>query len=354
MSTPLKNQNEIALMHADGEDLSPRWQAILKTVTETTGFQPDDEFFSQSKWWDRGEGSKVGAVHISGTIDHQHQRQPAILKIQGTQPNLSEAEIIQAFQNSNQSQVIRPPHLYAHLPWNQADQFEALILERIEGQPALTQHPAPESELNHFLDLYQDYRANCRHSPWVAKPQTLKPYSEYLTKWRAAASVADWYKSDSLKLPSDEQLVTQATHILEKQVSLDNLEFVQGHFESGSFLITNQGEVVMFSNLFWSWRMPFYDIVFAYHWWMLGMEHAPTLTPESLEQERHRWLDRIFNLSEIKNHPQGTHLVNLALLERAVPALLVDRSLLKHGESSEQIITTGARDELQRLIQELS
>ena len=83
------------------------------------------------------------------------------------------------------------------------------------------------------------------------------------------------------------------------------------------------------------------------------MEHAKNLTTDLLEQERRRWLEKIFNLSEIKGNKRNIRLVKLALLERAIPALMVDRYMMNPEEPSYEIITESARKELKRLVQEL-
>lgn len=80
------------------------------------------------------------------------------------------------------------------------------------------------------------------------------------------------------------------------------------------------------------------------------MEHSKNLTIEKLEKARQRWLKRMYNLAEVKKQSQGQKLLNLALLEKAVPALMIDRSLLQHNTETEKIITIAARNELKRLI----
>ena len=42
--------------------------------------------------------------------------------------------MITAFERTNKSNVIRPPHLYGFLPWDEENRYEALILEYVEGK----------------------------------------------------------------------------------------------------------------------------------------------------------------------------------------------------------------------------
>lgn len=342
-------QNDVAGMMDAGIDLAPRWQRILEQIISTTGFSPNLKKMRQSEWWNSG---KIGAVHVAGKISFDGKTVPAVLKIQGTQPETSEAEIIKLFSKHNRSQKLRPPHIYAYLPWNDDRQFEALIFESVSGQSVLTYHPAAESELELYFQLYQDYRKNCRTPAWLKKPTKLPSYKEKTAQWRKA--VQKWSQTDQLKHSEDQQLAQQAVKIIDEHTSLEKLEFVHGHFDWTSLLKTQEGEVIVLSNLYWGWRMLFFDICMTYHWWMLNMEHAKNLTSDILEQERSRWLDRMYNLPEVKNQAEGKKYLELALLERAYAALMVDRSMLKRGVESEKIITAAARIELKKLINKLS
>lgn len=148
--------------------------------------------------------------------------------------------------------------------------------------------------------------------------------------------------------------MVKAIDLIKSKLSVKDLEFVHGHIAVDDFRIGSKSEVVLKSNLFWGWRVPFYDIAFGYHWWMLGMEHARNLDSDLLEKERKRWLDKIYNLTEMKGNQRNQKLVTLALLERAVPALMVDRFMMNQTKPSAEIITKGARKELKRLLKEFS
>lgn len=342
-------ENDVTEMRLQGQDLKHRWHSIFKEIVEKTGFSPDYDLLRQSQWWKTG---KVGAVHCPGLLLKDGQEARAVLKIQGTKPATSEALMIEAFAKQNKSKIIRPPQVLAHIPWNQDKQYEALILERVDGKCAITSPPAPNDELDQFFNLYHEYKTNCCTKPWVEKPKSYS-FRERVKNWRAA--VEEQAQNDLLRKIEDEELTERAIQLLERSLAANDLEFVHGHFQPGDLIVTTNGEVVLFSNLFWSWRMPFYDAVFAYHWWMLGMEHVPSgLTRQALEQERRHWFDKIFSLPEVHVSSKTEHLVGLALLERAVPALMVDRFMLDPKKDSAKIITEGARQELRRLIDKLS
>lgn len=348
MRKKLLPQSDISEMRLLGLDLGPRWQEVLEEVVSKTGFFPDRELLRKSEWWRTG---KIGAVHCPGFIEQGDERVRAVLKIQGTKPATSEAVMIKAFDEQDKSKIIRPPKIFLHLPWDKEKQYEAVLMEEVQGRPVITRHPATGEELDKFFEFYIEYRTNCRSKPWVAKPGEWS-YREQVRRWRAATEKQ--YQADNLKELEDEELAEKGIEIIEKNLSSANLEFVHGHFQPGDLILTNDGSVVLFSNLFWSWRIPFYDAVFGYHWWMLGMEHAQELTPELLEKERQRWLEKIYALPQVKSDSKNKRLVTLALLERAVPALMVDRFMLDADKPAAVIITEGTRRELKRLIKELS
>lgn len=337
-------QNDLSVMRAGGTDLSTRWEAIIQKVSAETRFVADRELLRQSEWWKTG---KVGAVHVPGEFIKDGQKLRAVLKIQGTKPPTSESVMIEKFSAQNRSKIIRPPKIYAHLPWGDKDEYEAIVLEEVDGKPVITDKPAPGDQLNRYFELYEEYRNNCLNSPWVEKPP-FDGYTERLNRWKDA--VIKQREEDTLGETEDEDLAREGTEILEHEITEKDLEFMHGHFQPGD-LIVSGNEVVLFSNLMWGWRQPFYDAVFGYHWAMLGMEHAESLNAELLETERKKWLDKIFVLPQVRGNER---LLSLALLERAIPALLVDRHLLDIAKPSARVITKAARAELKRLIDELS
>jgi len=341
-------QNDISDMRTLGEDLAPRWQNLLTEIAEETGFIPDWDRIRKSVWW---KTEKIGAVSCHGTIRKDGEIFPAVLKIQGTKPQASEVDIISAFEAQNKSKIIRTTKIYASLPWSEDQQFEAFVAEDVNGKAIVGHRPAFDEELEDFFNLYEEYRANCRNTPWIEKG-VQKTYREKYEGWRAA--VGNIVKDDKFGLPEDEQLVAKAVEIIERDIDDSDLEFVHGHLTPGDLLRVSPDEVVIFSNLFWGWRIPFYDAVFGYHWHMLGMEHAENLTEELWLKERDRWQEKIFSISEVKNNPENERFIKLALLERVMPALMADRFMMDQTKPSAELITKLVRNELQSLVSELS
>lgn len=337
----MPQQNNVSQMRTQGIDLKIRKQEVLQDIISLTEFIPDEKQLRQSEWLTTG---KVGAIHLPGVLEGKR----TVLKIQGTKPSVSEAFMISSFNKQNKSKIIRPPKLYKHLDWNEDKQYEALFLEEVKGECVITGHPSQEVQLNEFFDLYKEYRANCLTSAWIEKPKQFS-YRDIFANWREA--IKDKFDIDRFKEEGDEKLISQGIEILEKTFTVDDLEFMHGHFQPGDLIKTQNGEVILFSNLFWSWRIPFYDAVFAYHWWTLGMEHAENLNEALWREEQKKWLQNIYALPNVKGREKQ---LILALLERVVAALTVDRFMMDQEKSSAELITKLKREELQSLLRELS
>lgn len=340
-------QNNISTLRKAGIDLGPRWREVLKHVVESSSFSPDIESARKIQWWNTG---KVGSVSCLGKYLVGGKEVQAVLKIQGSKPRTSEVKMIKEFHSQNKSKIIRAPVVYKEFLWDEDTKFEAFILEKLVANYSIVSHPATDFELNRFFELYEEYRVNCRSIPWLAK-QTGYSYQKNINDWLGA--VKDDREKDKYFDPNDSKLMAKAVYLVEKNLSAKDLEFAHGHLAADDFRIVSKTEVVLKSNLFWSWRVPFYDAVFGYHWWMLGMEHATGLTSEILDKERDRWLTKIYNLSEVRGNARNERLVVLALLERAVPALMVDRFMMDQTKPSAEIVAKSARKELKRLIKGL-
>lgn len=352
-------QNDISAMRTQGLDLANRWQELLVEIKNKTGFIVNDQVsYRTSTWWRTG---KIGAVIIEGQIRIADETKLAVLKIQGTKPNISEADQIHQFQAQNKSQIIRPPHIYAHLPWDEASQFEAIVFEKINGSKVLDSLPAKTNQLNQFFHYYQEYRQHCLNQAWLEKPKTYS-YRQQLAGWREA--VAEQAKDRKYKLSVDQQLLDRAISFLDKHLKIENFTFQHGHVSTKDFVTAADGQIILLSNLFWGWRLPGYDAIFAYHWHMLGMEHVENLSPTMLVAERDKWLTHIYNTSPLSSpnneeeikHGQLRSQIDLALLERTLAALLVDRYMLaadpdnKNLITNEPIIVDFLKSELERLV----
>jgi hypothetical protein len=304
-------QNEISQGYLNGSDLGMREKQTLNDACDKTGFIPD-KLISRSSWWGSNE---IGAFHYAG----EFAGKPAVLKVQGVKPAASEADLIKGFSTINKSKLIRAPYIYAAIPWDEKNRYEAIVLEQVQGEKVITA-PTDISQINRFFEVYQDYRANCLHSPWVEKPKLSAALliKANFTKWREISNKL--YPNHPLREAGDAVLIDQALSVLEQGYQNIDLEFMHGHFSTED-LYQTADHVVILSNLYWSWRPPLYDAVFGYHWFMYHLGSLEGINPEQIEQQRSLWLSAIESLPQVQANPT---LLKLALLERAAAGLNLD------------------------------
>lgn len=331
-------QNFISELYFDKSDLSKRINPILEFIKQNTEFTIN-KCIQKSAWWN---SSHIGAMHYSGT----YKNQPAILKIQGAKPTTSEAAMISAFNKQNTSQKIRAPHVLLTLPWNEKLKFEAFIMEDVAHEKII-HLPTNQTEITEFFDLYQDYRNNCLKKPWLEKPsislseQTIKNFS----KWKKISK--ELHPNHPLKQKEDTNLLEKGTTFLSEKLSTVNWEFQHGHFSARDLHKVGK-EIVILSNLYWSWRMPFYDAVFAFHWYQYDLANSADISLEVVLEQRNLWKRHIEKT--IPQNNKERKLLQLAFLERGLAGLNLD-GLLEPSDKSKALMEI-TREELEKVLQD--
>jgi len=280
--------------------IQDRWEVkIKKKISESDYF---------------GSG-KVGTMHFL-VDDHGQDR---VLKIQGIQPSISEAEILQKFKENNQSQLIRLPYLYKYLPWDEELGFEALLMEYVQADLVIeTSQIATQEQLQQFFSIYQNYQRYCQPKPWIDHPDLLaaKYVEKRIDKF---IKLSKELKPDHPEREAgDIDLVKEAQQVLVDfyQLQQTKLSFQHGHLSVHNVRIKDD-KVILLANLFWKWLPPYFDLVFAYHWFMYSLSGCDVSETE-LSTQRRLWL------KEMQKQTSDEKLFKAALLERAVAGLLND------------------------------
>jgi len=333
----IKQQNDISSLYFQKPNLQSRVEPILTAIIQQSSFQVG-QLLQKSAWW---TSPSIGALHYAGT----YQGQPAILKIQGAKPNISEAENIKAFAQHNQSQLVRPPHVYWSTPWNEALQFEALIFESL-GQEKLVELPATQEQVNEFFTVYQEYRRHCLNKPWLEKPTNglAEGVKQAFGQWGKIRQ--ELFPTHPLIEAGDEELIQQAVDTLANEYKGIDWQFQHGHFSTRD-IFPKGSQYILLSNLYWSWRLPYYDAVFGFHWYQFDLAAKPTTTVELLDQHRQWWKQAIHQTIN-PSTPQEKRLLELAFLERAAAGLNLD-ALISPTPVSRWLINT-LRQEIQSLM----
>lgn len=331
-------QNKISHLFLNGSDLAQREKEVLEDASKKLGFVPE-KLLDRSPWWTSRE---IGAFRYTGGFGGKK----AVLKIQGVRPAISEAYMIEAFSKANQSKVLRPPLLYSSLSWNDEKRYEALVLEFVDGKP-IVNSPTNERELEEFFNLREEYKKNCAVNPWIKKPEESLPeeIKNNFEKWRLAS--LKLYPEHPFRKDEDRELIDRVLNILVNNYKNVDREFQHGHFGASDLLKNKNGEVIILSNLYWSWKPPFYDAVFGYHWFIYNLAKLKNATPELIEQQRGLWLTGINCLAKAEI---GKKLLNLALLERAAAGLNLDVLSVNQQSSVAECLTEKTRRNLEELI----
>lgn len=336
MSKPLKKQNEISHIYLKGSDLAQREEKVLIDASKKLDFVPN-KIEERSSWW----GSKdIGAFFASGT----YKNKPAFIKIQGVKPTVSEIYMIKSFARTNKSRLIRPPEIYASLPWSDEERYEALILEPVKKR--VVQTPTNKEQLCIFFEAYEDYHKNCLGSPWLEKPKDSIPQriSENFKIWRKASFKL--FPNHPLRENEDYKIIDKAVEILKNGYENINFEFQHGHFSEGD-LYKKDDQIILLSNLYWAWRPPLYDAVFGMHWFIYHLADINDITPEVIEEQRKLWVGKIESLQKISENKK---LYKLALLERATAGLNLDALSIDYNKPIAKYLVERTRNQVRDLI----
>lgn len=335
-------QNKISHLFLQGSDLAEREKEILDDASTRTGFIPK-KLMDRSSWWTSKE---IGAFRYIG----EYKGKKAVLKIQGVKPNTSEIYMINAFRKANKSKVLRPPNLYAFLPWDKEKRYEALIMEFVEGK-LIVNSPTNEKEIDEFFRLYTEYRKNCCLRPWLDKPEMSLSEEVKINfkKWRKASRRL--YPTHSLRRKEDSQLIDQAVDLLIKGYKDIDPEFQHGHFSASDLYRVSDSEVVILSNLYWSWKSPFYDAIFGQHWFIYHLANLNNISEDVVEIQRSLWFSKINSLAATL---EDKRLLNLALLERAAAGLNLDALSIDPKNPIVRYLVETTRKRVRELIGTLS
>lgn len=334
-------QNKISHLFLNGSDLGQREKEVLEDASKKLGFVPE-KLLDRSQWWTSRE---IGAFRYTGGFGGKK----AVLKIQGVRPAISEAYMIEAFSKANQSKVLRPPLLYSYLAWDNEKRYEALVLEFVDGKPIINS-PTNENELEEFFNLRDEYKKNCAVNPWIEKPKESlsEEVKNNFKKWRLAS--LKLYPEHPFRKDEDKALIDEAVGILVRGYENVEHEFQHGHFGASDLLKLKNGQVVILSNLYWSWKPPFYDAVFGYHWFIYHLAKLKNITPKSVEDQKGLWLSKINSLAK---NDYEEKLLNLAFLERAAAGLNLDALSVDPKSPIAEYLVEQTRENLRNLLSKI-
>lgn len=335
----MQSQNKISHLFLSDSDLDDREKEVLEDASKRLSFIPL-KLIDRSNWWTSKE---IGAFRYEGN----YKGKRAVLKIQGVKPNTSEIYMIQAFSKANKSKILRPPVLYSYLPWDDGKRYEALVLEYVLGKRVVNS-PTNKDEIEEFFNLRKEYKKNCVVNPWIDKPDfnLSEEVKINFAKWRIASFKL--YPKHQFKRSEDKNLINTAVKILQEKYQGIEPEFQHGHFSAGDLYKVSRNEVIILSNLYWSWKSPFYDAIFGYYWFIYHLARLKNPTAKLVEEQRNFWLSKINSLAKTQKDKK---LLNLALLERAAAGLNLDALSVGFNSPIAKYLVESTRENVKELIE---
>lgn len=250
--------NEVSTWMSHGFDEAAAARAVDLAVNQT-GFVMVGNRSVLSKWWN---SSGVGAVSVRGMFEGK----PALLKVQLVKPTTRESVMMECFASAFRGTGIRPPYVYVTIPANEFMDGEAMVMEDVAQFRLVSSSSFSQDSIGRFIDSYWRYRAGLSGIvPWVEAPlgDAATRITSSFARFRAIRRRL--YPEGNWITQKDEDLLDYGISTLEHVYAGVPLVFMHGHFSTRDVYAVKD-ELVLLSNLYWTWRPPLYDLVFGYHW----------------------------------------------------------------------------------------
>lgn len=305
--------NKITEKYFEHINFSDHEKRVLKEIITKTNFQPEKEIF-RGQIYDK---NKVGSLIYKGVW----QDKPAVLKIQGLQPDVDEIDIIGRFNDQNESAKIRLPKVYNGSKWNEQDGYGYLFLEYIDA-PQIYQPPfANSKQIKDFCVLYQEYKTKCLREPFIEQEP-----NEQSSLVFTVQRVSYWIKIAQSKghlTEAEVKNVEKFFFLAGRHLPSIKMEFMHGHFTYDDIFKLSDKEYILMSNLFWSYRPEFYDTTF--HLWAgIKSLRDQNVSFEQVKQYLQNWLEEYKKLPVVMQDTDFEKKFNMMMAERCIGALLVD------------------------------
>jgi hypothetical protein len=303
--------NDITGKYFTQTDFSAREKEVLGQVMAETGFEIEQEIFRGFVY----DKNKVGSLIYQG----KWRGQSAVLKLQGLKPEIEEWQIMEFFKAQNKSQQVRLPILYAYQPWDAKKGYGYLITEFIDALNIFKMPLASDQEMAKFANFYQEYRTLAITKPWetiaLASAQfTLVRVNKWLQFCKSKKRLAE-----NQYLPYYEKFLI----LTNKHCPTIPLVFCHGHLSANDIFCPKDNEYVLTSNLFWAYRLQWYELAFNIWACLLAVSDL-NFSPEQLIAYVNKWLAVYQQIPIVKLDPDFQRKINFLLAERMIGAILAD------------------------------
>jgi hypothetical protein len=328
----------------EGVDISGNESQIIQSISSETNFTPNKVIW-RSPYYNT---KQVGSVILTGKYDGKL----VVLKVQGAKPEVEEHYMIEEFRKQNKSKIIRPPFVYKVKDWNKKLGYGYMIMEHVVGNKVLESSKVQtRKSIRIFLAVYREFVSNCTPTnPWLPRPKKVNWVAAIKKGYKVSLKA---YPDHPLRKKSDYALGMKVASLLNDCYTVSDMEFTHGHFSTHD-LKRKGKEIVLFSNLYWKWRIPYFNAVYGYHWFIYELENVKGIRQKDVDSQKKIWLGEIFAATGADTDKGIKRQVNIVLLERAISGLLLDGLMMKSKRPIAKYMVEATRVEVERLVSLLS
>lgn len=310
---------KIVEKYFEENDFLERYEAVRDEVVSKTGFVIERELFRGMIY----DSDKLGSVIYKGLFEDQ----PAVLKLQGLKPETDEIDIVVKFDEQNTSKRIRLPKLYDSKHWDEKTKYGYQITEFISAPHIFEMPFATDEQIKLFCEFYEEYRKNCLNNAFVMRAEDENRAGEFVLRrvdiWKRIALAKENLEK---RLPQEkiDDLTQRFEQLMINELADVYMVFCHGHLTAKDILYDEEtGRFILLSNLYWSYRPEFYDLVFGLHWSLESIS-GPDFSYQKYVEYIKKWFHYFYEIPVVEKDNDAKRKIHLMMLERTMGGILLD------------------------------
>lgn len=329
MSSSMGNQiTNNAFGADDAKELIER--ALAEVRAKIGWYLRDEKILFSGHYYDR---KKVGSFIARITNDRQES---AVLKLQLRPLDYDEGMIIRHIQAQIKTDRVRLPGIYFDEPWEESRGYGYLIMEDASEMKRLwAEHCPTEAELKkhgEFLDIFM-HQVLPIDSFLPAPNMTIREkYQEGLQHFSEIAKVSNYHHVSSEEVEWMKEVYVDVL----KNITFNEFHFTHGHLSGMDiFIDPSDQSYILFSNLMWSFRPMYYEIVFPLWVDIMGIRNT-SVTVKDLSIHVDRWAEIWKKVMD--EDPRTSRFFWFLILERSMMTVMLDLGASEwlDGEAAEK------------------
>ena len=302
--------NKISEKYFSHKGLCKEDQALKEEICNKTGFIPQEEIFRGYIY----DTDKVGSLIYKGTW----QGKAAVLKIQGLELEIDEADILERFNAQNKSTHVRVPMCYQKEHFDKEKGYGFLLSEYIDAPNIYTAPFSSKEEMNDFCTFFEEYQTKCLREPFIKKEKEEASAYQFTKK-----RIVHWQKiAMSKEHNAYQKEVTDFLDTYQKEIKEESTVFMHAHLTNKD-IFKDKDSYILMSNLFWGYRPKWYDTTF--HLWAgINAIDDTSIKKEQVIAYLQTWIESYKTKTSCTKDPLFEKRLHLLMGERVLGSLLVD------------------------------